>query len=1045
MLFAGPIHSGLRLRLGARALAARAAAVAIAVALLAVPSTARAQEGVIAGTVVTQAGARPLGGVQVAVQDQVGKGAVTDAAGRFRITGLSGSQVVVNVRLIGYRAITQTVSVGTTNLQFAMSERAIELDQVIVTGTAGGEQKRAIGTSVDQVSVSDITAKQPVPSVDAILNGRAAGVAVLPGTGMVGAGARIRIRGVGSFSLNPDPLVYVDGVRVDNQTGTGIWIQAFGSGVVSRLNDFDPDMIESIEVLKGPAAATLYGTEAARGVINIITKKGQSTGTTYNFKVSSGQNIFQNAAGRIATNYCHVNTPAGGGTPTCTPNGTGPILGLNTVRRQDSLGAPIFRKGLLQNYDANVSGGSGIFRYFAAASMTANQGVDPSNEDNKKTFRTNLSVTPNDKFSLETNFGYVYGRTRISCEAGCGGLMWDSEYSTPANLPQFCAAGSTPCIWVQGFNGTPPAADLVLQDWQNLGRITASATVNYNPFPWFTNRLAIGTDVTQEGNIEYVPYLTDPSLAAFWGAAAQGYRYNNQHAATYNTYDYVGSVNFKLRPYLGSKTSGGVQYYTNYNTFLTTEGDYFPAPGLQTISSAGTIQPTTENWTQNNTFGFYGQQEFSYNDRLYLTAAARVDNNSAFGSQVKWVTYPKVSVSYVASEEPRIQERLPSWLNSLRLRAAYGGSGQQPAVNTALQTLAPAAGPNGKSILTPSQIGNPSLKPERVLGTEVGFETGLFHDRFGVDFTYFHDHSRDAILSRGVAPGTGFGAAPGATNAQFFNAGEIVKSGVEALFKAQVMNRRSFAWDMNLNMSTQNAKILRLNGRDTVIDLGFAAHRVGHSPFDWFAQRVVSAQGTYNATTNTVTVLKSDVMCDDGRGGATPCYNAAGSVIAPKVFLGHSTPTFTGSFSNTFTFFNNWRLSAMLDAASDYKRLDNNIRIRCQLFHTCMEYVQPQNTDPKLLAQYFSGGPLRDFTIRDASYVKFRELSLAYDVPSKYTARFGAHGATLAASVRNLGMWTSYTGLDPESQFVSNTNPSSVDQAELPQLLTWAFTVRLSY
>ena len=122
-------------------------------------------------------------------------------------------------------------------------------------------------------------------------------------------------------------------------------------------------------------------------------------------------------------------------------------------------------------------------------------------------------------------------------------------------------------------------------------------------------------------------------------------------------------------------------------------------------------------------------------------------------------------------------------------------------------------------------------------------------------------------------------------------------------------------------------------------------------------------------------------MCDNGHGGATPCYNSGGLVIAPKVFLGHSTPTFDGSFSNTFTFFKNWRLSAMLDAASDYKRLDNNIRIRCQIFHTCLEYVQPQNTDPKLLAQYFSGGPLRDFTIRDASYIKFRELSLSYDVP----------------------------------------------------------------
>jgi TonB-linked SusC/RagA family outer membrane protein len=1018
----------------------RAAAVAISAALILVPRSAHAQEGVLAGTVITSAGARPIVGAQVAVQDQAGKGAVTDAAGRFRISGVTGAQVIVNVRMIGYQAISRTVRVGTTDLQFAMAERALELNQVVVTGTAGGEQKREIGTSVDQVNVSDVTAKQVVPSVDALLNGRAPGVAILPGTGMVGAGARVRIRGIGSFSLSADPLIYVDGVRVDNQTSTGISIQAFGSGVISRLNDFDPDQIESIEVLKGPAAATLYGTEAARGVINIITKKGSSGGTAYNFKVSSGQNIFQDAAGRIATNWCHVSTPAGGGTPSCTPNGTGPLLGLNTVNREDSLGTPIFRKGLLRNYEGNVSGGSGIFQYFAAASMNANQGVDPTNEDNKKSFRTNLTVTPNDKFNLQTNFGYVYGRTRIACEAGCGGLMCDSEYSTPANLPQFCAPGNISCTWVQGFNGSPPAADEVLQDWQNLNRLTASATINYNPFPWFSNRLAIGTDVTQEGNIEYVPYLTNDTLAAFWGAAAAGYRFNNQHQATYNTYDYNGTLNFKLRPYLNSKTSGGVQYYTNYNTYLTTEGDYFPAPGLQTISSAGLIQPTTENWTQNNTFGFYGQQEFAINDRLYLTGAARVDNNSSFGSQVHWVTYPKVSASYVVSDEPRIQERLPSWLTSLRVRAAYGGSGQQPGYNTALQTLAPVAGPNGKSILTPSQIGNPGLKPERVLGTELGFETGMFHDRFGIDFTWFHDDSRDAILSRGVAPGTGFG-----TNSQFFNAGEIVKSGVEALFKAQVANRRNFAWDMNLNMATQNAKILRLNGVDTVIDNGFNQHRVGHSPFDWYSQRVVGVNAsTYDPTTNKVTILKSDVMCDDGHGGSTPCYNSGGLVVAPKVFLGHSTPTFTGSFSNTFTFFNNWRLSAMLDGASDYKRLDNNIRIRCQLFHTCLQYVNPQNTDPKLLAQYFSGGPLRDFTIRDASYIKFRELSLAYDVPARLTARFGAHGATLAASVRNLGMWTSYTGLDPESQFVAGA-PAATDQAELPQLLTWAFTVRLSY
>src|SRR3954470_21898089 len=178
--------------------------------------------------------------------------------------------------------------------------------------------------------------------------------------------------------------------------------------------------------------------------------------------------------------------------------------------------------------------------------------------------------------------------------------------------------------------------------------------------------------------------------------------------------------------------------------------------------------------------------------------------------------------------------------------------------------------------------------------------------------------------------------------------------------------------------------------------------------------------------------------------GGPPATTPVGWRGGRRGFSGTPRPRSPGRSPTTFTFFNNWRLSAMLDAASGFKRLDNNIRIRCQLFHTCMEYVQPQNTDPRLLAQYFSGGTLRDFTINDAGYVKFRELSLAYDVPSRYSARFGAHGATLAASVRNLGMWTSYTGIDPESQFVAG-GPTQVDQAELPQLLTWAFTVRLNY
>ncbi|HEY2065356.1 MAG TPA: TonB-dependent receptor, partial [Gemmatimonadaceae bacterium] len=829
--------------------------------------------------------------------------------------------------------------------------------------------------------------------------------------------------------------------RVDNQTSTGISIQAFSSGVISRLNDFDPEQIESVEVLKGPAAATLYGTEAARGVINIITKKGTAGQTTYDFMGRTGANIFQDAAGRVATNWCHVSADG----KSCTANGTGPLLGLNTISRQDSLGAPIFRTGRILDYTASASGGSGIFRFYASGGVNDDQGVDPTNGQRKINARTNLTITPSEKVDIQTNFGYVNGHTTLSCEAGCGGLMWDSEYSNPANLPQFCAPGDIPCTWVQGFNGTPPAADAVQQDWQDLNRITASATISYNPFAWMTNRLSIGTDVVQEGNVEYVPYLTNDTLAAFWGTNAKGYRYQVDHQAIYNTYDFNSSARFNLPRNWLSKTSGGVQYYTNRHHYLISEGDFFPAPGLSTIASASLIQPTVDTLRANNTFGFFGQQEFSFADRLYLTGAARVDNNSAFGSEVHWVTYPKLSASYVVSEEPAVQAHLPAWLNSLRLRAAYGASGQQPGLNTALRTLTPVPGAVSAT-LTPNTLGNPNLKPERVVGTEVGFETGLLNDRVGVDFTYFHDVSKDAILSRGVAPGTGFGVSN-----QFFNAGEIRKQGVEALIRGQLVNRQTWGWDMTINAATNSAKITQLAGTDTVIDLGTSAHRVGYAPFDWFSYRVVRVdqgpganQASYSATTNKWTIPKASVYCATPQGGETPCYNAAGSVVAPKLYLGHSTPTFEGSWSNTVRFLTNFRLYGMLDWAAGYRRLDNNIRIRCQLFHTCLEYVQPQNTDPTLLAQYFSGSALREFSISDARYVKFRELSLSYDAPTTLAGRIGAKTLSVTGSARNLHTWTPYSGLDPESQFVAGS-PAATDQAELPQLLTYTLTFHLSF
>jgi TonB-linked SusC/RagA family outer membrane protein len=998
-------------------------------AILAVPQLVSAQD-FVGGTVSTVGSQRPLAGVQITVQGQPARAAVTDASGRFRIAGLSGSQVILTARLLGFRPESVTAQVGSNTVRILLSERALELDQVVVTGTAGGEQKRAIGTSVASVNVSDVMAQASVPNVEGLLNGRTPGVVVLPGTGQIGSGAQIRVRGLGTFSLSSNPLIYVDGVRTNNQTGTGIVVQAFSSGIISRMNDFDPEEIESIEVLKGPAAATLYGTEAARGVINIITKKGAAGSTKYSFTVKQGTNWFMDADGRIPTNYCNSFTNA-----SCKLSASDTSLySVNVLQTEKSRGTPLFRDGGVRNYAANVSGGSGLYRFFASGEWNDNQGIDYANERLQQGARTNLSVTPNEKFDLESSVGYVKSHTTLSCEAGCGGSLWGSLYSNPVNTSQFCTASSARgCGWGRGFNSSPPEAYRATQYWQDVNRFTGSITLRYNPVAWLTNRIAVGTDYALEGDVQYRPYITNDTIAFFLGSGFDGMRYENHHQAFYNTYEYTASANTTVRPSLTSKTAGGIQYYTNYNTYLSAEGDHFPAPGLETISAAGTKIPASSNNTRNNTLGFYGQQEFGWRDQLYITGAVRVDNNSAFGSQITWVTYPKASLSWIATDNAAIQRHMPSFIDNLRVRAAYGGSGQQPGYNTALRTLAPVAGPNSQTTLSPSSFGNPNLKPERVLGTELGFEAGLLNERLGIDFTYYNDISKDAILSRGVAPSTGFGA-----SSQFFNAGEIKKWGVEVGLKAQVIQQRRFGWESQLNIATNAGKVVRLNGTDTTIDLGSISHRIGYAPNSFFSYRVLSA--TYDPAQRKAI----NPICDDGKGGSMPCYNAAGVVQAPKVYLGRAIPPVEGSWTNTIRLPGNFRVYGMIDYARDFVRTDNNLRIRCQIFYTCLEYVQPAKTDPRLLVQMLSNGTLRDFVINNAEYVKFRDLSISYDVPDRYTSRFGAHGVTMTAAGHNLHTWSPYTGLDPESQFVSGGN-NSVDQAEYPQLASFIFSLRVNY
>ena len=249
-----------------------------------------AQGGSIAGVVVSRSSGAPIGDVQVTVTGTPER-VFTDARGRFRFDDLAGTTVVLQVRRIGFRGVTDTVNVGDTNLRVALEQKVLELSQVVVTGTSSATEIGRVGNAVSRINAADLTQKAPIDGVQDLLNARAAGVVIQRATGAVGSGSRIRIRGASSFSLSNQPLMYVDGVRVDADPATGPANQAFGSASISRYNDFNPDDIESIEILKGPAATTLYGTEASSGVMQVITMQGTPGPARWNLIVRRGANF----------------------------------------------------------------------------------------------------------------------------------------------------------------------------------------------------------------------------------------------------------------------------------------------------------------------------------------------------------------------------------------------------------------------------------------------------------------------------------------------------------------------------------------------------------------------------------------------------------------------------------------------------------------------------------------------------------------------------------------------------------------------------------
>lgn len=957
------------------------------------------QGGVIAGTVTNRATGAPVPAAQITVAGTELR-ALSDMSGRFTLNDVPGTTAVLQVRIIGFRAITDTVNVGDTSVRITLEQKALELSQVVVTGTPVAIEQRQVGTAVSRIDAASITQTTPINDVQSLLNGRAAGVLIQPATGAVGSGSRIRIRGASSFSLTSQPLVYVDGVRVDADFASGPTNQDFGSSSISRFNDFNPDEIESLEIVKGPAAATLYGTEASNGVIQIITKHGDSGPARWNFIVRQGVDYFANPEGRFPTNY---QVDAGGN-----------LLSINLNDLQAQVGN-IFRNGHISDYQASVSGGSNTVKYFVAGGTELQGGAEPSNDLRHSNGRANVTVTPSDKVTIAASMGYVSGPTDLSCEAGCGGRMFTTVFMNPLNLGTFRL----------GFHsGLPVAYDEEYHFSQSLDRFTGSVQLQHRPVKWFTHRITFGVDRAREVNQLYQPLID--SLQIFFGSDALGYIARTSRAVDNTTVDYAATATFDLSPTLRSNSSAGLQFYHTLIDTTFADGQFFPAPGLSSIDATTGPRSNAGGLEETKSIGAYGQEQIAWRDRLFVTAGLRSDDQSTFGSNFNRVYYPKASVSWVTSDESFWKW---SFVNQLRLRAAYGESGRAPPYNAAVRTYAPATGPGDVTAVTPQNIGNSSLGPERGKEIELGFDAGFWDDRLGLEFTYYRKRTTDEILQRDVAPSIGF------SGLQYFNAGSVLNQGIELLARARPYSKGPVSVDLTFNLATNSNKIESLLPGVTSVSPGtFLLHKVGYPVGSWFAKRVVSAQldGTGNAI---------NVLCDNGNGGGVACSSA------PVVYLGRTIPNVEGALSPAVTLWNRLRVDALLDFKTGYKKLDGNTRVRCTIFIRCIENFRPLQGNPITVAEIQTGG-IPDFYINDASFLKLRQVSASYTLPDQWVQAVGASRAIVSLTGRNLLTWTRYPGLEPEAMFLGGTrggNFSAWEQADLPQLEQWIVTVNVSY
>lgn len=984
---------------------------------------AQTRSYVISGTVTDAKTNETLPGVAVRLISTT-SGISTNVEGGYSFTAnVSPGQYNVSFNYIGYQTIIKTVQLGEAQsvlVNVELDQAAVGLDEVIITGTSEGTTRRQLGSYVGSVSGDDLN-KGAAGNVLTGLQGKVAGAQISQNQGDPAGGMSVRLRGVSSVNSSSDPLYIIDGVIANNGTSSVTDNQQ------NRLVDINPADIDRIEVLNGAAAAAIYGSRANAGVVQIFTKRGTSGEPQLNFSTSFTTSELRK---KLPVNM----SPVKFGGPTDGPGAftqdiistIGGVLPTNTtpVERYDYQDY-IFRTAHGTDNNLSISGGGENTKFYTSASYFTNQGIVQNTDYTRFGLRANVDQNLAKWATFRAGLNFVksdanekpYGNGLIVPV----GIQW-----IIANYHDIWKRDDLGNLQAIGERGRVNPVSIIedIKQRQGTNRVLANAGVKLFPIKNLTVDYNLGLDNSaQEGTLFVPPYTYNVSTAdgSYGGGASldpslNGYsskRAANQYL--FNT-DLNITYDFPITSKISSTSQVGYSYQYQNNTYTSINGRGL-APFVETVGGASTQGAFGDSRTEFSVAGAYLQQNFKINNNLFLTGAVRVDGSSAFGKDQRNQVYLKGSGSYVLSST-KLWDKLgvDSWWDVFKIRAAYGESGNMTGIGAYERLNSYATNSYlGKTSFTSSGTqANENIKPERQNEFEVGTDLFFLANRVGVTVNVYQKKVSDLLLSRQIAPTTGF-------TSKLDNYGSLENSGIELLLQLAPIRKNDFRWDATVIFNKNKNKATNV-GSGVVFFSNTSSGPVAlinGEPIGLYYGTYFARDAKGDLLLNAAGLPQTERGDQNDPTNPTPQRDANGQptgTVLRKV-LGNPNPLWNGSLVNELSY-KKFSFRVQLDTEQGGQRWAADWRTAQGVGAGKVAEQEQLGLVPRgyVNANY----NIEEWRSHPGQWVKLRDVSITYRVGAvKYLKDL-----TLSVSGRNLISWDKFEGgYDPE---VNSAGQSSI-------------------